>query len=186
MKKILIIGSGPVGAICADFITTSKKFNIELMDVAVSSRTKYKLKSDGLIPYKNINGNDFMYKRRDNLKFIFDKFTNFLTSHAQGGLSNVWGGNISALHNNKERYHVYNLGTGQGTTVLELIELFEKTNNVKVPYKFVDRREGDLEEVYCLSDKAYEELGWKTELTLEDICRDSWNYMITESTKRII
>jgi UDP-glucose 4-epimerase len=95
-------------------------------------------------------------------------------------------GHISALNNSDSGYHVYNLGTGKGTTVLELIEYFEKTNNVKVPYKFVDRRDGDLEEVYCTSDKAYEELGWKTELTLEDICRDSWNYMITESPKLII
>lgn len=94
-------------------------------------------------------------------------------------------GHISALDNNKEGYHIYNLGTGQGTTVLELIELFEETNHVKVPYSFVDRREGDLEEVYCLSSKAYEELGWKTELSLEDICKDSWNYMI-KSTSNII
>jgi UDP-glucose 4-epimerase len=87
-------------------------------------------------------------------------------------------GHISALNHNKEGYYIYNLGTGKGTTVLELIQLFEKTNNVKVPYRFVDRREGDLEEVYCLSNKAQEELGWRTELTLEDICKDSWNYMI--------
>ena len=94
-------------------------------------------------------------------------------------------GHISALDNDKKGYHVYNLGTGKGTTVLELIQLFEKTNNVKIPYKFVDRREGDLEEVYCSSDKAFKELGWKTELTLEDICKDSWNYII-KSTSNII
>ena len=94
-------------------------------------------------------------------------------------------GHISALNNNKEGYHIYNLGTGKGTTVLELIKLFEKTNNVKVPYSYVNRREGDLEEVYCSADKAFKELGWKTELSLEDVCKDSWNYIL-KSTSNII
>ena len=88
-------------------------------------------------------------------------------------------GHIAALNNKtKGRYHVYNLGTGQGTTVLELINKFEKINNIKLPYKYIDRREGDLEEVYCITDKANTELGWKTELTIEDICKDSWNYAL--------
>ena len=58
----------------------------------------------------------------------------------------------------------------------ELVTTFEKVNNVKVNYKFVERRAGDLPEYYADPSKALKELGWKTEKTLEDICRDSWNY----------
>jgi len=71
-----------------------------------------------------------------------------------------------------------NLGTGNGTTVLELVNAFSKVNNVKLPYKFVDRRNGDQECVYCTNDKANEILKWYPTKTLDDICRDSWNSVI--------
>ena len=61
-------------------------------------------------------------------------------------------------------------------SVLELVDTFSKVNNVKVNYKIVDRRPGDLAEYYADPSKALKELGWKTEKTLEDICRDSWNF----------
>jgi len=73
-------------------------------------------------------------------------------------------------------YHVYNLGTGKGTSVLEMINLFKKVNNVKLPYKIVGRREGDIDVVYCNPEKAYRELGWKTELTNEDMCVSAWKF----------
>ena len=71
---------------------------------------------------------------------------------------------------------IFNLGTGKGYSVLEMVEAFKKVNNVDVPYKIVERRPGDLPEYYADPTKALNELGWKTEKTVEDICRDSWNY----------
>ncbi|HFI0694940.1 TPA: UDP-glucose 4-epimerase GalE [Streptococcus suis] len=72
--------------------------------------------------------------------------------------------------------HTYNLGSGQGTSVLELVQAFEKVNGVPVPYKIVDRRPGDVATCYANADKALAELNWKTEKTIEDMCRDTWNW----------
>ena len=72
---------------------------------------------------------------------------------------------------------VYNLGSGKGINVLELVNTFERVNGVKVNYKIADRRPGDLAEMFADPSKAYRELGWKTEKTVEDMCRDSWNFM---------
>ncbi|NQK93791.1 UDP-glucose 4-epimerase GalE [Streptococcus suis] len=72
--------------------------------------------------------------------------------------------------------YTYNLGSGQGTSVLELVQAFEKVNGVPVPYKIVDRRPGDVATCYANADKALAELNWKTEKTIEDMCRDTWNW----------
>lgn len=85
-------------------------------------------------------------------------------------------GHVKALENAPAGLNVYNLGSGKGVSVLELVKTFEKVNNIKVNYKIVDRRPGDLPEYFADSEKALKELGWKTEKTIEDICRDSWNY----------
>ena len=70
----------------------------------------------------------------------------------------------------------YNLGTGNGYSVLDLIKNYEKVNNVLVPYKMVDRRPGDIDSCYADATKAFEELGWKAELGIEDMCRDAYLY----------
>lgn len=85
-------------------------------------------------------------------------------------------GHVKALENAPKGLNVYNLGSGKGVSVYELVTTFEKVNNIKVNHKFVERRAGDLPEYYADSSKALKELNWKTEKTLEDICRDSWNY----------
>lgn len=71
---------------------------------------------------------------------------------------------------------IYNVGTGRGTSVLDLVNAFEKVNNIKVPYVICDRRPGDVDENYAAVDKAYKEMGFKTQLNIEDACRDSWNW----------
>ena len=71
---------------------------------------------------------------------------------------------------------IYNLGTGVGYSVLDMINTFEKVNNVEVNYKIVDRRPGDIAECYSDPTKAKEELGFVCEKTLEDMVRDAWNY----------
>ena len=70
----------------------------------------------------------------------------------------------------------YNLGTGNGYSVLDLIKNYEKVNNVLVPHKMVDRRPGDIDSCYADATKAFEELGWKAELGIEDMCRDAYLY----------
>lgn len=72
--------------------------------------------------------------------------------------------------------HTYNLGSGQGTSVLELVQAFEKVNHVPVPYQIVERRPGDVATCFANADKALAELNWKTSKTIEDMCRDTWNW----------
>ena len=71
---------------------------------------------------------------------------------------------------------VFNLGTGTGYSVLDMVKAFEEANNVKVPYKIVDRRPGDLATCYADPAKSAEVLGWKAEKTLVDMRRDSWRW----------
>lgn len=73
---------------------------------------------------------------------------------------------------------VYNLGTGIGYSVLDLVETFKKVNNIDVPYVFAPRRAGDIPECFANADKAFKELGWRAEKNVEDMCRDSWNYYL--------
>ena len=71
---------------------------------------------------------------------------------------------------------VFNLGTGTGYSVLDMVHAFENANKLKVPYKIVGRRAGDLAVCYCSPDKSAKVLGWKAKLDLEDMCRDSWHW----------
>lgn len=71
---------------------------------------------------------------------------------------------------------IYNLGTGKGTSVLELVHAFEKANSIKIKYQIAPRRPGDIASCYANADKAYKEMGFKCTRTIEDACRDSWNW----------
>ena len=71
---------------------------------------------------------------------------------------------------------IYNLGTGTGTSVLDLVNAFEKANGVKIPYEIKDRRPGDVDENYADASKALKEMGWKAKLNIVDACRDNWNW----------
>lgn len=70
----------------------------------------------------------------------------------------------------------FNLGTGRGTSVLELIHAFEKANGIKIPYEFTHRREGDIALYYADPSKAEKILGWKACRNIDDMCRDAWNW----------
>ncbi|WP_044749170.1 UDP-glucose 4-epimerase GalE [Bacillus alveayuensis] len=70
----------------------------------------------------------------------------------------------------------YNLGTGRGYSVLEIVSAFEKVTGVKIPYKIVERRPGDVAICYADPTKAKEELGWVAERGIEDMCRDAWRW----------
>ena len=86
-------------------------------------------------------------------------------------------GHVAAIDKMKPGVLIYNLGTGKGTSVFEMITAFEKASEKKLPYKVVERRAGDLAEIYADSSKAEKELGWKAELTVEDAMRDKMSYL---------
>ena len=71
---------------------------------------------------------------------------------------------------------IYNLGTGVGVSVLELVHAFEKATGVKIPYVIAPRRPGDIAYSYADASKAWQVLGWKTEKNTEDACRDTWRW----------
>lgn len=89
-------------------------------------------------------------------------------------------GHIKALKKIEEEHglFIYNLGTGIGYSVLDIVNAFEKANNIKVKYKIVERRPGDIAMCYSNPEKAMKELNWKAERTLEDMCKDSWNFIL--------
>ena len=87
-------------------------------------------------------------------------------------------GHVKAVEYAKDKKgaEVINLGTGNGFSVLEVINTFQKTNGIKIPYEIVDRRPGDIAEIYADTKKAKELLNWEAEETLVDMCKDAWNW----------
>ena len=75
-----------------------------------------------------------------------------------------------------ENYKIYNLGSGVPHSVKEIVDAFSKVNSIDVPYEIGERRSGDIDKYFANPSLANRELGWKTHLSLEDMCRDSWNF----------
>lgn len=121
----------------------------------------------GKYPFLNIYGND--YKTRDGT--CIRDYINVM---------DIADAHVSALSKlikmNSSFYDVYNVGTGKGTSVIEVIDLFEKSNNLKLNYKFSDRRNGDVESAYASCDKINKELNWKAKYSLEDSLISAWNW----------
>ena len=78
----------------------------------------------------------------------------------------------------KEKVEVFNIGTGRGLSVLELINAFEKATGVKLNYQIVGRRAGDIEKVWANPELANNELGWKAEVGIEDTLLSAWNWQL--------
>ena len=85
-------------------------------------------------------------------------------------------GHVKALKNQISNINIYNLGTGQGTSVLQLIHAFEKVNNLTIPYEITQRRAGDIASCFASADKAKNELNWYTEKNIDDMCKDAWKF----------
>ncbi len=90
---------------------------------------------------------------------------------------------VNKIIGRKGGYLVYNLGTGHGYSVLDIVNAYMKVNNVNIPYVIAPRRAGDIAECYANANKAKEELGWQAELTLEDMCRSSHNFIMSLRNK---
>ena len=87
-------------------------------------------------------------------------------------------GHVAALQaiQRQQGLAIYNLGTGHGYSVLDVVNAFMKVNNVNVPYAIKPRRPGDIATCYCNPEKALTELGWQAQYGIEEMCRDSWNF----------
>lgn len=94
-------------------------------------------------------------------------------------VSDLASGHVAALKKIEDNsgLSIYNLGTGIGYSAKEVVETFERVNGVKIPHRYGPRRPGDIATCYANADKAYKELGWKATKNLEDMCRDSWNWI---------
>lgn len=84
---------------------------------------------------------------------------------------------LEKLDKEQQGLYIYNLGTGTGYSVLDMVKAFEKATGKEVPYKIAPRRAGDIATCYAEPTKAKEELNWQSEKTLEEMCKDSWNYI---------
>ncbi|WP_312518579.1 UDP-glucose 4-epimerase GalE [Anaerospora sp.] len=85
-------------------------------------------------------------------------------------------GHVAALNKITAGVHIYNLGTGCGTSVLQLVEAFEQANGIKLPYEIVGRRPGDIAECFADVSKVAQELGWTAKRDLVAMCKDAWRF----------
>ena len=87
-------------------------------------------------------------------------------------------GHVKALKKIKENAGlcIYNLGTGHGYSVLDIVKNFEEANGIKIPYSIKPRRPGDIATCYCDPGKAERELGWKAQYGIKEMCADSWRW----------
>jgi UDP-glucose 4-epimerase len=161
------VGAHPSGLIGENPKNIPNNLMPFIMRVAINNNTEYNLGSN--YDKFNVFGNDYNTKDgscvRDYIHVV-----------------DLAKGHLKALQKLPELkgYNVYNLGTGKGVSVLEMITTFMKVNNVNVPYVITDRRPGDLQIAYCNPIKAEKELGWKAELTLENICKDCWKFQLSK------
>lgn len=85
-------------------------------------------------------------------------------------------GHVVALEKASSGVHIYNLGTGRGTSVLELVKAFEEANNLRIPYSVTERRPGDIAECYADVSKARNQLGWVAKRNVVEMCQDAWRF----------
>jgi UDP-glucose 4-epimerase len=120
----------------------------------------------GRLPVLSVFGNDYPTPDGTCIR-DFIHVTDLARGHIQA---------LEHMREGKEGIRIYNLGTGRGYSVLELIRAFEKANNVKVPFEIRPRRPGDIPVSFADPSKAEKELGWKAEKTLEEMCRDAFRW----------
>lgn len=89
-------------------------------------------------------------------------------------------GHVKAVNKLNSGLNIYNLGTGKGTSVLELVNTFSKVNGINVNYEIVDRRPGDIDACFADAHLAYEEIGFVTKNNIEDMCKDAYNFAMNK------
>ena len=123
------------------------------------------------LDHLNIFGNDYKETKDGTGARDFIHVTDLAIGHTKA---------LEKLEKEKYGLYIYNLGTGNPYTVKEMVDTFKKVNNVDVPYQYTDRRPGDLPIYYADATKAKKELNWVATKTLEDMCKDSWNYIVKQ------
>ncbi|KAI3689871.1 hypothetical protein L2E82_47841 [Cichorium intybus] len=149
------VGAHPSGYIGEDPLGTPNNLMPFVQQVAV-----------GRIPALKIFGNDYSTKDGTGVRDYIH-------------VADLANGHMAALRklsDPKIGCEVYNLGTGKGTSVLEMVAAFEKASGKEIPLIIADRRPGDAEVVYASTAKAERELNWKAENGIEEMCRDQWNW----------
>ena len=121
------------------------------------------------IDHLNIFGNDYKETKDGTCARDFIHVVDLAIGHIKV---------LEKLDKEKSGVFVYNLGTGNPYTVQEMVDTFIRVNNVDVPYVYAERRAGDLPVLYSDARKAKEEIGWVAKKTLEDMCKDAWNYVL--------
>lgn len=119
----------------------------------------------GELPFLNVFGNDYPTKDGTGIRDYIH-----VTDLAKGHISAL---EYSGKHSGIE---IFNLGTGKGISVLEMLSAYEKACGHEISYKIAERRSGDLAEYYADAEKAKNVLGWKADKDVNDMCRDSWNW----------
>ena len=150
------IGAHPSGLIGEDS-PDSVPNNLMLYILKVANRE---------LPFLNIFGNDYKTKDGSGVRDYIH-----VVDLALGHIAA-----IDYFDKMEKSFEVFNLGTGRGFTVLELVDAFEKVNNISIPVRFTGRRPGDVEISYASVDKAYRLLGWTAVKTKEDCVKDAWNF----------
>ncbi len=118
----------------------------------------------GILPHLNIFGSDYETKDGTGVRDYIH-------------VLDLAAGHYAALKAlEKSGVSIYNLGTGNGCSVLDIVHTFERVNGIKIPYQITDRRPGDIAECYADASKAYDELGWKATRGLEEMCASAWNF----------
>lgn len=120
----------------------------------------------GELEYLNVFGNDYNTRDGSGVR-DYIHVVDLAKAHVSG---------LNKLNEVDSGLLIYNLGTGTGYSVFEMINAFEKANNVHIPYKVAERRPGDIAECYADVRLAEKELGWKAELNLEDMCKDAYTF----------
>ena len=124
---------------------------------------------NGTYPYLQVFGND--YKTNDGTPIRdYIHIMDLVEVH------------FIALKDNKQGIEIFNVGTGQGFSVMEMIKVFEMVNKIKVPYKIMPRREGDVESCYANNKKVGAALNWKATHNISDICKDA--YLFSQQLKK--
>ncbi len=120
----------------------------------------------GKLPYLNVFGDDYNTPDGTGVR-DYIHVVDLALGHVKA---------VEKILKDEPAVNVYNLGTGNGYSVLDIVKAFEQASGQKIEYKIVDRRPGDLDVCYSDASKAWEELGWKAERGLFEMCEDSWRW----------
>ena len=201
-QRLPIVETDPVGGTTNPYGTTKYFIERILKDVCISDKDM----SVVLLRYFNPIGAHSSGLLGENPNGIPNNLMPYIIKVATGELEclNVFGddydtpdgtgvrdyihvvdlakGHIKALEkaNKSKGVNIYNLGTGVGYSVLDLVKTFEKVNGIKVKYKIAPRRPGDIASCYADPSKAYKELGWKAEKGIKEMCADAYNFVNKE------